>query len=286
MKYILANHKMNFTSDEIDQYMSDLFRTTEFSLPRYELQTKIEPGKEDAFEEYAVKVMHENKKTVKPISDEHIDVVLCPSFTNLFQVGRWIMGENKTFGIGAQDCYFLNSGAYTGAVSAEQLKNLAEYVLVGHSERRQIFNDTNEIVNLKIKSAVENGLVAVLCIGETAKQRESGETKGHLTKQLKECLEGINVKILNKDWITKRIVIAYEPIWAIGTGKIPTAKEIADVVKIIKKQVDAPVLYGGSVSPENTAEIFQIKGIDGLLVGGASLDPEKFATIVSIAREG
>ena len=183
--------------------------------------------------------------------------------------------------IGGQDCHWATQGAYTGEVSAGMLAGAGcQYVLLGHSERRQQHNESNALIASKIKAAREAGLRVILCVGETAKVREAGEAAAYVTKQLTESLVGVSTR-------AESLLIAYEPIWAIGSGKIPNADEIAAMHSACQSalaSVDAslakcPILYGGSVNAENASDIAGISGVDGVLIGGASLKAEAINAI-------
>ena len=175
------------------------------------------------------------------------------------------------------------SGAYTGEISPNMLKAInCEYVIIGHSERREYFAETDETVNKKIKAALAHDLKPIVCVGETLEQREAGETVNVITSQIHNAFEGLEAKDL------ENIVVAYEPIWAIGTGKTATSEEANDAIKEIRNQIekdfstgDIPILYGGSVKPENAKELFTTSDIDGGLVGGASLKADVFSKIVN-----
>ena len=179
---------------------------------------------------------------------------------------------------GCQNCYFAEKGAYTGEISSAMVKSAgAKYVIVGHSERRQIFGETNEMLNKKLKACLENGLRVIFCIGETLE--EKSKYKSVLKKEIIEGFDGV------EDF--SNIVIAYEPIWAIGTGRVATINDIMDVHAYIKNlvkenfNVDVPVLYGGSVKPANSGEILALDEVDGVLIGGASLKAEDYVAIAS-----
>lgn len=286
MKYIFGNQKMNLSPDQAEKFIVDFCKSQEISDKYWDLEMKNFDYESAEYKKFEKQVEKRDKKHIKPIFEDLFDVVIFPSLLNLRHMRNKAIKLNKRIGFGAQNCYFLDEGAYTGEIAASQLAGTAEFVLVGHSERRQIFGETDEIVNLKIRSVINNGVTAVLCVGETANEHEDGRTKEVIERQLKDGLAGLDLKKLNKDFIIQKVIIAYEPVWAIGSGKIPSCKEIADIVDFIHKKVTAKVLYGGSVSPENTAELMAIRGVDGLLVGGASISAIKFATIVKIAREG
>ena len=178
--------------------------------------------------------------------------------------------------VGAQNVHWEASGAYTGEISGEMLTELGvRYVIVGHSERRQYFGETDETVNLRLKAAQAAGLTPILCVGETKEQRDAGETETHVVSQIKKGLAGVD---------QSKLIIAYEPIWAIGTGDTCASDEANRVCWLIRSQLankDVPIQYGGSVKPGNVDEIMAQPEIDGALVGGASLEADTFARIVN-----
>ncbi|TKJ40228.1 triose-phosphate isomerase [candidate division LCP-89 bacterium B3_LCP] len=210
------------------------------------------------------------------------DILICPSFTALGSVYDEVKGSNIK--LGAQNMYFEDKGAYTGEVSPLMLKDFCEYVILGHSERRQYFDESDEKVNKKVKKALEHGLRPILCVGESLEQREKNETFDIVGEQLEKSLKGVNKNSM------KRIIIAYEPVWAIGTGKNATPEQAEDVHVFIRKEIekiygkgiadDIRILYGGSVKPDNIKDLMEKESIDGVLVGGASLDAESFSEIV------
>lgn len=194
--------------------------------------------------------------------------MFCPPFTSL-AIAREYADEGG-FAVGAQNFYPGAVTARTGEISASMLCEIgARFVLIGHSERREFFHETDELVATKVDEAIKAGLMPILCVGETLKENEAGKTNEVLKKQLKSFRDGI--------------VVAYEPVWAIGTGKTATVAQIAETHKFIKSIVgkDTIVLYGGSANEKNAAEILATKGVDGVLVGGASLDPDKFAVVIN-----
>jgi len=220
---------------------------------------------------------------------DDIDVVVCPPFTALKSVSVVIELDRLNVGLGAQDVFWEMGGAYTGEISPKMLKDLrCGYCIVGHSERREMFAETDEKVNKKVKALLTTDIVPIVCVGESLETRETGETESFVRTQLRAALEGISSRDVAK------VVIAYEPIWAIGTGRTPTPEAANDVARSIRATVGAMfdpsaalscrVLYGGSVAPENAAMFFAEPDIDGALVGGASLDANSFATIVALAR--
>ncbi len=178
--------------------------------------------------------------------------------------------------VGVQNMFYEDKGAYTGEISAYMLNSSGiEYVLIGHSERRKYFGETDEDVNRKLRKALEYGLKAIVCVGETLEQREKGEAFSVVRKQVETAFEGIDD--------LERIYIAYEPVWAIGTGVNATPEQAQEMHEYIKSIVNVPVLYGGSVKPENAKELLSMKDVDGVLVGGASLKAQSFNEIVRIA---
>ena len=217
------------------------------------------------------------------VKDTKNDVVLCVPYIDLFYSLLHVQGTNIK--IGAQNMHWEENGAYTGEVSASMLKSIGvEYVIIGHSERRQYFNETDETVNKKIKSALLHGLKPIVCVGETLEQREAGETEKIVTNQIAKAFEGIASENL------ENIIVAYEPIWAIGTGKTATKEDANNTIMKIRKKLaeiygqneaeGVIIQYGGSVKSSNAKELFEMSDIDGGLVGGASLKAEEFSKIV------
>ncbi|MDH6056521.1 triose-phosphate isomerase [Umezakia ovalisporum] len=202
------------------------------------------------------------------------EVVLCPPFTNLNVLSKILHGS--LIQLGAQNVHWEDNGAYTGEISAPMLTELGvRFVIVGHSERRQYFGETEATVNLRLKAAQRHGLTPILCVGETKQQRHAGETESLITNQLDKNLIDVD---------QHNLVIAYEPIWAIGTGDTCEATEANRVIGLIRNQLSNPdvsIQYGGSVKPNNIDEIMAQPEIDGVLVGGASLEPASFARIVN-----
>lgn len=245
-KYIFGNLKMNMCLKEIERYIEQL-------LPKVE-----------------------NSKN---------EIVICPSFTNLMFAGQKLTSSKVI--LGAQNIHHETNGAYTGEVSGSMLKSVGViYVIVGHSERRKYSFEKNEQINKKIKEAFKNGLKVVLCIGESKYERANKKYKQVLQKDISEALKGLYENEL------KNIIIAYEPVWAIGTGKLPHSKEIEEAVEIIRQQIQVDysektaksikILYGGSINTQNAKTYAEIKNINGLLVGGASLNASDFAKICNI----
>lgn len=212
------------------------------------------------------------------------DIVIVPPFVSLSTVSEGLKG-NSSVGLGAQTVSEYNNGAYTGEVSTSMLKEVsAGYVVLGHSERRQYFGETDAIINNKLKKALSEGLIPIFCIGETLEERDAGKLEAILERQVVKGMEGLS----NEDASTT--VIAYEPVWAIGTGRTATAEQAQEahafirslLVKIFGQEVadKVRIQYGGSVKPGNTAELMAQPDIDGALVGGASLEPASFSQIV------
>jgi len=211
---------------------------------------------------------------------ERIEIVLCPPFTALSAVAPKLGGGRVR--LGAQDVHWEASGAFTGAISAPMLREHGvRYVIVGHSERREYFGDTDLTVRLKTAAALAGGLTPIVAVGETIELRDAGKTLSHVTLQTQAALEGLSQADL------ARVVLAYEPIWAIGTGRSCDPAQANAVMAAMRACVpglrDVPILYGGSVKPENIAEYTAQPDIDGGLVGGASLDPASFATLCANA---
>ena len=197
---------------------------------------------------------------------QDVDAVVAPPYVSLAAAVQALAGTEV--GVFAQNCHWANEGAFTGEVSAAMLRELGVYgTIVGHSERRQYFGDTDETVAQRCRAALEGGLAVIACVGETLEEREAGETDAVLRRQ---------VGVLESD---DNLVIAYEPIWAIGTGKTATPEMAQQAHETIKSLLDLPVLYGGSVKPDNAVELLSQPAVDGALVGGASLDVESFAAL-------
>ena len=221
------------------------------------------------------------------VKDTENEVILCVPYTDLFYALLNVQGTNIK--IGAQNMHFEEKGAYTGEVSPQMLKSInVEYVIIGHSERRQYYNETDETVNKKIKAAFNVGLKPIVCVGETLEEREAGKTAEIITNQTKLALEGLtNEQVENT-------IIAYEPIWAIGTGKTATSEDANNSIKEIRNKIAeiygqntasrVIIQYGGSVKSSNAKELFSTSDIDGGLVGGASLKAEEFSKIVNFAK--
>lgn len=230
----------------------------------------------------ATKLVIELRALIEPVTG--VEKVVCPPFISLAAVKEVL--EGSSLKIGAQNLYFEEKGAYTGEISPLMLVPLCEYVIIGHSERRQHFQENGPMINRKLLSAQAAGLKPILCVGESLVERESGRTREVLRRQLSTALVGVNLKAL---------VIAYEPVWAIGTGQPATADQANETIGFIRRQVaekgdgemamTSRILYGGSVTAANATEFLSQAEIDGALVGGASLNPDEFASIIHQAHK-
>ena len=229
----------------------------------------------------AVKLVAELKDLVK---SDTVDVVYCVPAIDIVPVVEAVKGTNVE--VGAENMYIEEKGAYTGEITADMLLELGvEYVIIGHSERRQYFGETDETVNIRVKTALAKGLKVILCVGELLNEREAGITPEVVRRQTKIALTGVTHEDLDN------IVIAYEPVWAIGTGKTATAQDANDTIKIIRDCLKemycekcgekVRIQYGGSMKPANAAELMAMPEIDGGLIGGASLKAEDFSKIVN-----
>lgn len=228
----------------------------------------------------AVKLVEELKPLIEGASAE---VVVCPTFVCLNDLVK--TSKNSNIGVGAQNMYYKDSGAYTGEISPVFLKDIGvEYVILGHSERRQYFKEDDSEINKKVVAALDHKLKPILCVGETLKQREAGAAFDVVSAQVKGCLKDLESRNLDD------LIIAYEPVWAIGTGKTATSRDANEVIGFIRKQLielcgndmaeKTRILYGGSVKSSNIKELMNMSEIDGALVGGASLDAKEFSGIV------
>jgi triosephosphate isomerase len=226
----------------------------------------------------------------RELADEsRADVVLCPPYIVLSEIAELVRESNIK--LGAQDMYWEDEGAYTGEISAPMLKDIGcEYVIIGHSERRKYFNETNDTVNKKLKAALSHGITPIMCVGEQLEEREAGKTFEVVKDHVVNGLSGIS-----KDDAVK-VIIAYEPVWAIGTGKTATPDQAQEVHGFIRKELSAlydkeaaekmRIQYGGSVKPDNAAELMGKPDVDGALVGGASLKAESFVSIIKNSLGG
>lgn len=235
----------------------------------------------------AIELVNSIMAEIKDVDKAQLpEVVVAPTFTSLYAVNKAITdcgcGKVK---MSAQNCYFETQGAFTGEVSVEMAKDAGcEYIIIGHSERRQYFSETDEMINKKAKAILKNGLIPIICCGESLEQREAGITDSHIESQIKLALEGLSSEDVKKS------IIAYEPIWAIGTGKTCDSDEANRVIAMIRNVVKSVsgaepaeairILYGGSVKPDTIVEQMSKSDIDGALVGGASLTADSFGAIV------
>lgn len=227
-----------------------------------------------------------HKLSEEVASHRDVEAVLCPNFLVLQSLSLQV--NHRQFKLGAQNCYWRDEGAYTGEVSATMLRGLVDYVIIGHSERRHVFGEHDKDIRHKVQAVIRNNMKPILCIGETAHERAAGETMHVLHDQLTSGL--LNV---TSDEI-KDIAVAYEPVWAIGTGDPVKPADLAAVTAAIRKQVKAlygakaseevRILYGGSVNADNSANFLAVDGVDGFLIGGASLKANEFASIVEKAH--
>lgn len=249
-KLIVGNWKMNLNTHEASLYL-------------HKLAGKLEPHRD-------------------------VEVILAPTLLALQSLSLQI--DRRQFKLAVQNFYWRDHGAYTGEVSANQIRGVADYAIVGHSERRHIFGETDKEIRHKVQAAIRNNLRPILCIGETAGERAEGETNDVLHDQLLGGLANLTADELHE------VTIAYEPVWAIGTGKNANPTDIQDAVKAIRRQIvhlygekaaeELKVLYGGSVALSNAGDYLATPGVDGLLIGGASLDAEEFIGIVKKAHKG
>jgi len=233
------------------------------------------------------KFVQELKAYFDKNKDLNCDVVICPPFTSLEIVNRIVSDTPIT--LGAQNVHYETNGAYTGEISCSMLKSCGcKFVILGHSERRQYFGETNEIVNKKVLTVLNEGLIPILCIGETLAEHEDKITEAVIGEQLRVCLSHVSLDII------KKVVIAYEPVWAIGTGKNATPQYAETIHNFIRKKIkkmfdeqtsqQLRILYGGSITPENAKNLFAPVSINGGLIGGASLDEKKFIQIINSAN--
>ena len=216
-----------------------------------------------------------------------VEAVICPSFLSLQPISLQI--SHRQMKLGAQNCYWRDEGAFTGEISAAQLRGLAQYVIIGHSERRYIFSEDDRDIRFKVQAALRNCIRPILCVGETEMERSDGDAEHVLCDQVASGLMNVSSEELDQ------VLIAYEPVWAVGSTKPATNEEIAEAAKVIRTQIEhmfgksaasiVPILYGGSSNLENGKEILSIKGIDGLLLGRSSLIAPEFAGLVNAAAE-
>ncbi|MFH1354647.1 MAG: triose-phosphate isomerase [Candidatus Omnitrophota bacterium] len=236
----------------------------------------------------AIELANGLKRALYKIENQNVDVVLCPAFTALSEVQETL--GDSVIQLGAQDVFWEDEGAFTGELSSRMLKDAGcNFVIIGHSERRKYFCETNETVNKKIKAALDSGLTPIVCVGETLEEREANKTFDVLEDHVRNGLKNISLENVLK------LVLAYEPVWAIGTGKTATPQQAQEVHKFIRDLLSKlynkesaqslRIQYGGSVKPENISDLIKQPDIDGALVGGASLKIDSFAEIVRKASE-
>jgi triosephosphate isomerase len=236
----------------------------------------------------AVELAQGLKQTLAEVEPRQMELAVCPPFTALYPVNQML--ETSHIGVGAQDMYWEAEGAFTGEVSPLMVREVAQYVIIGHSERRQYFHETDETVNRKIKAALEHDIIPIVCVGESLEQNEAGETVSFVRGQIEGAFKDISAEQ------AQTMVLAYEPIWAIGTGRTATPEDanriireaIRDVLKELYDEETAEsiqIQYGGSVKPHNMADFIVMEEIDGALVGGASLKVEPFTAIVENALD-
>jgi len=236
----------------------------------------------------AIQLLQKLNYSLEVNIEDKIEIVIAPSHTSLRSLQTIIDADNLKIKISSQDVSAYLEGAYTGEVSALQLSKLnITHSIIGHSERRTVFNETDETINLKVHNAVNNKLIPVVCFGESEEQRDSNAYLSYILNQV-----NIAVKGLRKDKV-EEIIFAYEPIWAIGTGKVASVENAIEVISSVKQEISTKpfydeekirFIYGGSVSPTNASELLNTKIIDGVLVGGASLDVDKFVQIIKSVK--
>mgnify|MGYP001807637640 FL=1 len=236
----------------------------------------------------AIQLLQKLNYSLEVNIEDKIDIVIAPSYTSLRSLQTIIDADNLKIKISSQDVSAYIEGAYTGEVSALQLSKLnITHSIIGHSERRIVFNETDETINLKVHNAVNNKLIPIVCFGESEEQRDTNAYLSYILNQV-----NIAVKGLRKDKV-EEIIFAYEPIWAIGTGKVASVENAIEVISSVKQEISTKpfydeekirFIYGGSVSPTNASELLNTKIIDGVLVGGASLDVDKFVQIIKSVK--
>ncbi|MDC2961745.1 triose-phosphate isomerase [Acidimicrobiia bacterium] len=236
----------------------------------------------------AIQLLQKLNYSLEVNIEDNIDIVIAPSYTSLRSLQTIIDADNLKIKISSQDVSAFIEGAYTGEVSALQLSKLnITHSIIGHSERRTVFNETDETINLKVHNAVNNNIIPIVCFGESEEQRDTNEYLSYILNQV-----NIAVKGLRKDKV-EEIIFAYEPIWAIGTGKVASVENAIEVISSVKQEISTKsfydkekirFIYGGSVSPTNASELLNSKIIDGALVGGASLDIDKFVQIIKSVK--
>ena len=237
----------------------------------------------------AIQVVQKLSYRLEPADYEACEVVICPPFTDLRTLQTLIDADKLRIKLGAQNCHWEDNGAYTGEVSTPMLAKLnVSYVIIGHSERRQRFGETDETVNLKLKAVIKHGMSPIVCVGETLEEREAGATAARVTSQIRGGFAAVKASDAGS------CVVAYEPIWAIGTGRNATPDDANDTIGVVRGALaelydDATaqavrIQYGGSVKSGNAATLMAMPEIDGALVGGSSLEPDEFARIIQYRK--
>jgi triosephosphate isomerase (TIM) len=236
----------------------------------------------------AIQVVQKLSYRLEKKDYDEVEVVVCPAFTALRSVQTTLEGDRIAIGLGAQNCHFETQGAFTGEVSAPMLAKLhVQYVIVGHSERRELFGETDEIVAKKLRAVLAADMQPILCVGETLDEREAGATDAKVAGQIRAAFANLPSDT------AARCVVAYEPIWAIGTGRNATPDDADATIGVVRATLreivgvtatEIRILYGGSMKPGNAADLMAMPEIDGGLVGGASLDPDEFARVVRFSR--
>jgi triosephosphate isomerase (TIM) len=236
----------------------------------------------------AIQVVQKLSYRLEPKDYDEVEIVVCPPFTALRSVQTTIEGDRIDIALGAQNCHFETQGAFTGEISPTMLAKLhVQYVIVGHSERRELMDETDEIVAKKLRAVLANDMHPILCVGETLEQREAGETDAFVAGQVRAAFANLPADK------AAQCVVAYEPIWAIGTGRNATPDDANATIGVIRATLremiggtadELRILYGGSMKPGNAADLMAMPEIDGGLVGGASLDPDDFARVIRFGR--
>ncbi len=232
----------------------------------------------------AIQMVQKLSYRLDPADYERVEVVVCPPFTSLRSVQTVIEADHLAIRLGAQNCDWHDEGPFTGEIAPPMLSKLSvRYVIVGHSERRQLFGETDEIVNQKTKAVLGNDMTPIVCVGETEAERDAGEAEAKVAVQVQAAIAGLDPEVVAS------LVVAYEPIWAIGTGRTASADDAGAMCTFVREQIrdtansaadSTRILYGGSVNPGNVSGLMAKKDIDGGLVGGASLDPDTFASVI------
>ncbi|HHC08117.1 MAG TPA: triose-phosphate isomerase [Actinobacteria bacterium] len=232
----------------------------------------------------AIQVVQKLGYRLDPADHERVEVVVCPPFTALRSVQTVIEADHLLIRLGAQNCHWEDAGAFTGEVAPGMLAKLSvRYVIVGHSERRRLFGETDEVVNRKVKAVLRHGMTPIVCVGETEAERDDDVAEDRVAAQVARSLAGLDPEVV------AGLVVAYEPVWAIGTGRTASPDDAGAMAALIRSEVatrwaeaadSLRILYGGSVNPGNIAGFMAKRDLDGALVGGASLDPDTFASVV------